>query len=301
MRPIKLIASLAFAFFFASVPAFGAAEPEGELGTEDHPILWAMAPEGEEPPAVAELTEHIHERTGIVVQPVPVATELEVLEALAADPAGAHMTILSAVPYLIAAERGGLEPALIAVRNGAGSYATQIIAHADTEAESLAELELADLGFARPDAQSAGGWMVPSLMMRAAGLDPAELGDITDLGTHAAVIEAIYEREAELGAVHLGGLEPLAAEFEDLEERIVVLAESPQIPNEGLQFAPEVSEEHRDQIVNALLQLIETPEGAELIRRLYSWDALDAATEEAYDDLRELIRDAEIPFDEIME
>ncbi len=300
MKPIiSLAIVLLLGALLGATPAFGAGEPEGELGTDDHPILWAMAPEGDEPAAAVELTERIHELTGIVVHPVPAATELEVLEALAADPAGAHMAVLSAVPYVVAADRGSLEPALVGVRNGSSSYAAQIIAHSDSGAESPADL--ADLRFARPDAQSDSGWIVPSLMMRAAGLDPAELGATTDRGTHAAVIEAIYDQEADAGAVHLGGLEPLAAELEDLEERIVVLAESPAIPNEGVHFAPLVSEEHRDQIVNALLQLIETPEGNELIRRLYSWDALEQNTDSAYDTLRELINDAEIPINEIME
>ncbi len=294
----KLVCSTATLLLVLSGLSFAGGAPEGELGTEDHPLRWAVQPSGDDPAAIGELATEIYELTGIHIQPMIAQTNAAILEAFEADPAAAHMSVLPALAYLAAFEQGLVEPALVGVRNSTASYEAKVVANRDAGLESLEDL--AGRSFARPGPLSPSGWIVPSLMMRAAGLNPDDLSNLRDLDNHAAVIEAVYEQDVDAGALYVGGLAALAAEFDDLEDVIVVLAESASIPNEGVQFSPEVPEELRDQIVNALKQIIETPEGNELIRRLYSWDKLDSIDDSAYDPLRQLLDQAEISIQQIV-
>ena len=295
---MRATATTALALILLAPAALALGAPEGDLGTEEHPVLWALVPLGDDAAAAAEIAERIYELTGIRIQAVVTDSYGAILEALSATPAGAHMTVLPAIPYLAAQERRLVEPGLVAVRAESTSYAAKVMVNSETGAEELTGLS--GLSFARPGPQSDSGWIVPALLMRAEGLDPEELGTLLDLGAHPAVVEAVYNREADAGAVHVGGLAAFRDQYEDLDERIAVLAESAQIPNEGLQFAPRVPQEMRTLITNAFLQLVESPDGAELLRRIYSWDALEQASDRAYDDLRGLLDRAELTSEQLL-
>ncbi len=295
---MRVTATGTLVLLLLSMQVFAGGEPDGELGTEDHPIVWALVPRGEDPTAAGEVAARIQELTGIWVQAAIANSYADILEALAAGPSGAHMTVLPALPYLAAVDRDLVQPGLLGVRAEASSYATKIIVHTEAGIEALSELP--GRSFARPGPFSDGGWVIPTVMMRAEGFDPEELGAVNDVANYPAVVEAVYNRDSDAGAIPVGGLTAFYEEYEDLDEQITVLAESPRIPNEGVQFDPQVPQELREQITNALLQLIETPEGNELIRRIYSWDALERASDDAYTDLRALVDQAELSTEEMV-
>ena len=188
------------------VPAvFAGGQQEAELGTEENPIVWAFVPSGDTQEIAAggqAVADMIFDMTGLVVE-ASVATEYAgVIEAMQSDPPSAHMASLATFAYVVAADRGVAEAELVAVRFGRPFYDGQIIANADSGISSLADL--AGASFARPDPLSTSGWIIPSLTMRATGLNPdTDLEQIVDAGGHGGVVTAVYNGEVDAGATYV--------------------------------------------------------------------------------------------------
>jgi len=284
---IALVAILAPMVF-----AMGQAEPE--LGTEENPIIWAFVPSGDTQQISAggqTVADMIFDMTGLVVE-ASVATEYAgVIEALQSDPPSAHMASLATFAYVVAADRGVAEAELVAVRYGRPFYDGQIVAGADTGIRTLADLD--GKSFARPDPLSTSGWIIPSLTIRAAGVNPdTDFSQIVDAGGHTGVITAVYNGDVDAGASFVDARGNIQEDFPDVMERVRVIEVSAPIPNDGVQFHPSVPDEMKEQIVEALLAIADTEEGAEALGQAYQWDALERHGDDFYDPFRQVLQSA---------
>ena len=280
----------------------GCQPSEPELGTEENPIVWAFVPSGDTQEIAAggqAVADMIFDRTGLVVE-ASVATEYAgVIEALQSDPPSAHMASLATFSYVVAADRGVAEAELVAVRYGRPFYDGQIIANADAEISELADLD--GKSFARPDPLSTSGWIIPSLTMRAAGINPdSDLEQVVDAGGHTGVITAVYNGDVDAGASFVDARGNIEEDFPDVYERVQVIEVSAPIPNDGVQFHPSISEEMREQIVSALLDIAATDEGAEALEMAYSWQGLERHGDDFYDPFRQVLQAAGVDAGELM-
>ena len=73
-------------------------------------------------------------------------------------------------------------------------------------------------------------------------------------------------------------------------DKVVVISVSPEIPNGGVQFHPTVSEEIREKIIPALLEIIATDEGKEAFTLAYQWGALERHGDDFYDPFRQVLQ-----------
>lgn len=277
-----------------SATVFANGSKEAELGTEENPIIWAFVPSGDTQEISAggqAVADMIYEKTGLVVEAM-VATEYAgVIEALQSDPPSAHMASLATFAYVVAADRGVAEAALVAVRYGRPFYDGQIIANVDSGIDSIADL--AGHSFARPDPLSTSGWIIPSLTMRAEGVNPdTDLTQVVDAGGHTGVVSAVYNGDVDAGATFVDARSNIAEDFPDVMDRVKVIAVSAPIPNDGVQFQTNVPEETREAIVEALLEIAADPEGVEQLNRAYSWTELERHGDEFYDPFRQVLQAA---------
>lgn len=281
---------LVFAALLVAVSAF-AGNPTADLGTEENPIVWAFVPSGDTNEIVAggqEVADMIYDLTGIVIE-VSVATEYAgVIEALSSDPPSAQMASLATFSYVVAADRGVAEAALVAVRFGSPTYNGQIIANVNSGINGLEDL--VGKTFARPDPLSTSGWIIPMLTMRAAGIDPeTDLAEIVDAGGHTGVVSAVYNGQADAGATYVDARGNIEGDHPDVMDVVKVIALTADIPNDGVQFSPVVPVDLRNRIINALLQIADTEEGATALNRAYEWDGLVRRTDTFYDPFRQVL------------
>ena len=271
--------------------AFAAAEQEAELGTEENPIVWSFVPSADTNEIVAsgeEVADMIFDMTGLVVE-ISVATEYAgVIEALSSDPPSAQMASLATFSYVLAADRGVAEAALVSVRFGSAVYNGQLITRVDSGINSVEDL--AGKTFARPDPLSTSGWIIPMLTMRAAGIDTESDLDIVDAGGHTSVVAAVYNGDVDAGATFVDARGNIEDDNPDVLDVIKVIAISADIPNDGVQFHPSVPAEIRDRLVEALLEIAETEEGADALGRAYSWDAVVPRDDSFYDPFRQVLQ-----------
>jgi len=162
---------------------------------------------------------------------------------------------------------------------------------------------LADLKghtFARVDPLSASGWIIPSLMLKAAGLDPEKDMKVIDAGSHPAVATAVYNGQADAGACFVDARANIQADHPDVMDKVLVLKVSGNIPNDGVQFHPSVTKAMRDTIVNALLAIITTPDGKAAINTAYQWTALEKHDDTFYDGFRQVLQAAGVTADVLL-
>ena len=263
---------------------------QAELGTEKNPLIWSFVPSGETErvatgaDAVAALIE---EETGLIID-TNVATEYAgVIEALCSDPPKAHMSSLATFSYILAAERGCAEAAMVSVRYGSPVYNGQIFVRADSGIESLTDLK--GKTFCRPDPLSTSGWIIPSITFKAAGVDPDTDLIVLDAGSHDAAVTGVYNGDCVGGSSYVDARGTIEEAHPDVMDVIKIITISADIPNDGVQFVPDFDEGMRDQIIDALLALAETDAGQDALDTAYSWIGLEAHDDTFYDPFRQVL------------
>lgn len=273
-----------------------------KLGTEDNPIVWVFVPSGETDRVTAgaqSVVDLLHEQTGLFFD-VKVATEYAgAVEAMCADPPEAQMSSLATFAYVMAADRGCAEAAMLAVRYGSPTYNGQFLVRADSGITDISQL--AGKTFCRPDPLSTSGWVIPSIMMKAAGVDPDnDLAEIVDAGSHDAVAAAVYNGDCDAGATYVDARSRIEEDYPDVMEQTVVIALEPDIPNDGVQFVPSMPQELRDQITDGLLAIAATDAGVEALDTAYQWQELIAADDSAYDAFRQILQAAGVKAEDLV-
>ena len=282
--------SIVLALLLLAASLFAAAEKE-QLGTEKNPIVWAFVPSGEMERVASgaqQIADLLHEKTGLYFS-TNVATEnAGVIEALASDPPKAHMASLSTFSYVLAADKGIAKARLVSVRYGSPTYNGQFMVGADSGIASLADLK--GKSFGRPDPLSTSGWIIPMLTIKAAGVDTDTELRVVDAGSHDAVVTAIYNGEVDAGASYVDARTMVEGDFPDVMDKVIVIATTENIPNDGVQFSTKVDKDLADKIVTALLEISKTDEGKAALKVAYNWTELIEKDDSFYDPFRQVLQ-----------
>lgn len=285
-----------------ALPVLSGCGAEAELGSEENPIIWVFVPSGETERVTAgaqSVADLLHEETGLFFE-VLVATEYAgAVEAMCSDPPEAHMSSLATFAYVMAADRGCAEAALLSVRYGTPTYNGQILVRADSGITDLSQL--GGRTFCRPDPLSTSGWVIPSIMLAAAGVDPnTGLAEVVDAGSHDAVAAGVYDGTCDAGATYVDARTRIEETYPDVMDVTTVIAIEPDIPNDGVQFVPSLDPELRDQIVQGLLAIAQTEAGVEALNTAYQWEELMQAGDSYYDPFRQILQAAGISIDDLV-
>jgi len=277
----------------------GCGEPE--LGTEDNPIIMSFVPSGDTQEIIAsgdQLAEMIAERTGLTIE-ANVGTDFAaVREAMGAGQA--HIGWLNTFNYILAAEQYNVDVGLVTERFGTTYYAGQINVRADSGIETLEDLRGKVMCWVDPNSTS--GYIIPRIMLAAEGIDPdADFARTVEAGSHNNVVVQVYQGECDAGATYADARSSVAEDFPDVEEQVVVLATTTDIPNDSVSFIEEFPAEMREQIVTALLEIAQTEEGAAALESLYSISGLQRADDTFYDQFRADLSRAGIDIEELAE
>lgn len=271
------------------------------LGTEDNPLVWVLVPSQETEVVLAgaeEIAAAIEEETGLVVEPFISTDFTGAVEAMCSGEA--HLGALNTFNYLVANARDCAEVGVASVRFGSTFYTGQVITRADSGISSIGDL--AGKTFCRPDPTSTSGWVIPSLAMRAEGLDPeVDLAEIVDAGGHDAVVIAVYNGDCDAGSTFVDARGNVEEDFPDVMDVVTVIQESAPIPNDNISFAPAVDAETRQTLVDFFIGLASTDEGLELLNTVYSWSGMEVVDDSFYDGFRQTLEAAGVDFEELVQ
>ena len=138
------------------------------------------------------------------------------------------------------------------------------------------------------DQGSTSGYLIPSLGLLNAGIDP--LDDIESLfaGGHDSSVQAVYDGDAEVGVSFNDARGQLIETVPDVGEQVVVWGWSDPIPNDGFAVAGDLPQDLKDAIMQAFIDIAATEDGAALLQELYEIDGLVPVPEGSYDIIRAL-------------
>lgn len=292
---------LGLALLVAVAVSVGCAPAAPALGTEGDPIVLAFVPSGEAPDIIASaetVADLLEEKTGYAIEGSVATSYAAVIEAMGTGKA--HMGTLATFAYLLAHEKYGVDVALVSVRYGSPYYKGQIIVGADTGITKIEDL--AGKTVCWVDAASTSGYIIPRVMLKAAGVDPEkDLAQEVEAGSHPNVVLAVYSGDCDAGATYIDARGTIEDEHPDVNEKVLVIAESDEIPNDGLQFIKDFPADMRGEIVQAFLDIMASEEGAEAMGAAYGWDEVIEKDDSFYNPFRDTLDAAGVSVEELAE
>ncbi len=281
---LKKATLILVAFVLLVLPLSLASQPA--VAQSSDTIVWAFVP-SENSQAVLDsadaLAKLVSDKTGLKIKTV-VATEFAgVIEAMCNGQA--QMGALNTFGYILASSRKCADVALVSVRNNSTSYKGQIITKADSGIKKISDLK--GKTFCRPDPLSTSGWIIPSITMKANGINPETDLKVTDVGGHDAVVENVYNGNCDAGATFVDARDNAVKNHPDVKEKVVVIAESLPIPNDTISFVPTFDAKNRAAIVKALLDIAGDKANADVLKKVYNWTGLAEAKDAFFDDFRQ--------------
>jgi phosphonate transport system substrate-binding protein len=284
---------------FVGVLALALAGCQPKLGTDKNPIVMSFVPSGDTQEIIAsgdQLAQMISEKTGLVVK-AEVGTDFAATrEAMGAGKA--QIGWLNTFNYVLANEKYGVEVGLVTVRFDLSTYKGQIIVRADSGIASLDDLKGKVMCWVDPNSTS--GYIIPRIMLKANGIDPdTDFSQTIEAGSHNNVVTQVYNGDCDAGATYADARSSIEADFPDVKEQVVVLAETTDIPNDSVSFIKELPAETRDKIVNALLEIADSEEGKAALESLYSISGLQKQDDSFYDAFRADLSKAGIDIEEL--
>jgi phosphonate transport system substrate-binding protein len=270
------------------------------LGEEGNPIVWAIYPETDLNvfiPAAEQAAKIMTDRTGLIVETKVVDNFPQIVDMLCSGEA--QIGALNAFGYLLAQERGCTSIVLTAELFGGSAYQGQILVRSDSGITGIADL--AGNTFCRRAVDSRSTWIIPRLMMLAAGIDPDnDFKEIIDTENIPNTISGIYNGTCDAGATYVDARIDHREEFPDIFNVIHVLAQTIQIPNNGVTFSPNLPNEIQEKLEDVFYYL-EIFEGGNVLKDLYGWDGIFERGDYLYDPLREVINASGVELESLIQ
>ncbi len=283
----------------------------GQLGAADKPIVITFVPSGDTAKIVrggTEMADCLTKMTGLTYK-IEVGTSYAAsIEALGANKA--QVSFLATFAILLAQQKYGVEPALIAQRKYttnavdpdkamAGQmspyYKGQFIARKELNVKTFADLKGKTFCFVSPNSTS--GDIIPRIMLKANGIDPdKDLKATQYAGGHDKVAIAVYRGDCDAGVTFVDALTDaqynLKATFPDIAEKVVAFAVSDRIPNDGMQFAKGLDPKIKAITLEGILAMMADPGGKATIKSVYAYDALVKLDQPYYEDFAAVLKKA---------
>jgi phosphonate transport system substrate-binding protein len=272
------------------------------LGTADNPIIVAFEPSATSQEITAggqELLDLLSAETGLTYKGVIPTSYAALTEAMGSG--NAQIGWMATFAYILAAQKGYAEVALITNRFGSDHYGAQFIARADAGFTAAANTPATDADLTileqfkgkRPcfaDPQSTSGYVIPLIFLKKAGLTDPDIKTPVFTQGHTQTVRAVYAGGiCDYGATFVDARtsSALAQDLPDVMDKVVIVYETPAlIPNDNMSYAPDMPKELRDTITTAILKIAGTEEGKKALNDLYQIGGLVQVDDTAYDEFR---------------
>jgi len=189
--------------------------------------------------------------------------------------------------------RGLVTPLALPVRHGVCTYSTALFTRPDAPVTEVTALRRARAAWVDP--QSAAGYLVIRALLRSRGLDLTALfEENTFYGSHDAVVEAVFEGRADVGATFVheraDGRGEQRAGWRDHQVQVLAMADS--IPSDMLAARAELEPEIRGRLQDSLVGG-EHPDVVRAATELFGAESFRAPSREHLDGLTTILGELE--------
>jgi phosphonate transport system substrate-binding protein len=283
-----------------SAPVEPTAAPASNLGTPENPIVVAFEPSGTSQEITAggqELLDVLSQETGLTFKGVVPTSYAALTEAMGSG--NAQIGWMATFAYILAHQKGYADVALITQRFGSDHYGAQFIANVDsgftpapdtpaTEADLPTLLQFKGKTPCFGDPESTSGYVIPLIFLKKAGLTDADIPDPVFTGGHTQTVTSIYTGGiCDYGATFVDARSNIATDHPDVNDVVMVVFQTEAIiPNDNMSYAPDMPQDLRDQITNAMVTISGTEAGKTALNDLYQIAGITLADDTVYDQFR---------------
>ncbi|OAB40015.1 phosphonate-binding protein [Paenibacillus macquariensis subsp. defensor] len=147
-------------------------------------------------------------------------------------------------------------------------YKSMILVKKDSDIKTLADLKGKKIGW--QDVTSSAGYVFPAAELKKAGVDPeTDVQGVTIKG-HDAAIMALLNGQVDAVANFQDARNIVAKDVPDVFEQTRVLHFTAPIPNDTISVRSDMNQEWRDKIAQAFIAITEDPEGAQIVKDIYT-------------------------------
>ncbi len=232
----------------ATAPATSVVVMPTDVGTAGNPVMLSVITNGE-PGGEEALAAALLDATGLHFEVAFPDGGQEAVEWLCVDHPERGMQIMTSSLYVFAERECEAGTGLHLIRFGSDSSKTQFLVPAGSDLSRLADLD--GLHWYHGDSRSITGYIVPKGVMELLGIAPLSE---TELADHAAVAAEI-NKQWQVQEYGVFGTTFVDARPAEIQDQVVVMYESPPIPNHPVVFGPDFPERLRWEIESALVEM----------------------------------------------
>lgn len=217
----------------------------------------------------------------------------------------ADICVMNSFGYLLANKKYGAKAKLKVIRYGKEYYRGQIIAHVDSNINTIKDIE--GKKFAFTDSSSTSGFMFPLKILLDNKITPK---NTTFAMKHDNVVTMIYQKQVDAGATFYstpsekGDIRDarylVKTQFPDVEKKIKIIEITEKIPNDPFVFRKNLPSDIQAKFISALKKFLSTKEGKLAFKNIYSVTGVVDADDSDYDNLREIIKTVDIDINQFI-
>lgn len=133
------------------------------------------------------------------------------------------------------------------------------------------------------------GYVFPLAYLREHGIDSPDkfFREYYFSGSHDAAIDAVLNKRADIGAAKHSIFDRMKKENSRIEKELVIIAQSPPVPSNGLCVRKDLAEDLKKKLKEALLGIHNDPEGQAVLKQFGAIKFIETTTAD-YDPVHEL-------------
>lgn len=294
--------TLIISALLAGLMMVGCTSNKKELGSKDNPIKLHFVPSVDA--KVIEnnskaFKDYLEKTTGYSFEVTIPQSFVAVVEAFGTK--RADIAAMNSAGYLLANEKYGAEARMTVLRHGMSTYSAMFIAKKDSKVKTIEDLAGKKIAFVDPISTS--GYILPLKMLRDKKIEPKETVFALK---HDNVVSMVYQGQVDAGAAFYSppskndkgedvmddARRLVKTQYPDVEDKVVIIGQSEQIPNDPFIFRKDMPEEMKLKIIDSMMKFIETEEGKVAFKAIYGVTGLKLATDADYNPMREMLKTA---------
>lgn len=287
-RPRAVVSLAVLAVAVAAALVAGCSSLGGSsqaLGTPERPVRMAIVPFVESQRLVRGmqlLSDELQKETGLTYTGDVPTSYAAVVEAMCAD--RVDIGWVSPLAYILAHQKCDADMSLVSVTRQGTHYWGVIVTRADSPIQKVEDIR--GKRFAWVDPGSTSGYLFPRAILQSHGVTLDSLGQQVFAGGHDKVGLAVLQGQADAGAMGKDVIPRLNAIYPNAEQELRIVAQSEDIPNDGVAFRKGLPADVVQKTREALLRISAREDGQKLFEDAIGTRGVASTTDAAYEPVR---------------
>lgn len=210
------------------------------------------------------LFDYLTAKVGVKVEPTILSRYGNIIDSIKKQEI--HGAFFGSFTGALAITQLGVEPLARPVNlDGTSTYHGYIFVRKDSGIKTIADMKGKTLALV--ERATTAGYIFPLAWLKANGVKDIDsyFSDYYFAGSHDATVMDVYNGKVDVGSGKNTIYDRVIAENPKIGQELAILARSPLVPSNGLCVRPEVSNDLKKKLKDALLNLHKDPAGAEVL------------------------------------